>query len=245
MISCIELQNQLDPAYEQTSQPGTGYIGYYKNSFADGTFWVAMLGGKPNGHLHGTVNPTDHTITGNNISYIYPDMVTALLGKFEDRRMKDAREATVLEIDCDENGLLYVSRYSAIEQASPSFYYKPPSNTSYGAGPQGVRDPYEQKWLELKDVNDPKMGEGIFAKKNLEEGVVVASYNGFLFGIGNGQLELYNRNCGMNLTRSDDERRHCMKYSIKLRAKNAKFNIPPEFDQSGMFLPSLGPKVNF
>ena len=61
-----------------------------------------MKGGRPTGHLHGLVDPTDGSITGNNISYIYPDMETALLGKFNDGKMQDAQESTILDLECDE-----------------------------------------------------------------------------------------------------------------------------------------------
>ena len=62
-----------------------------------------MYGGRPTGHLHGTISPADGTITGSQIMYIYRDMETVLLGKFEDRKMKDAQESRVLDLDCDRN----------------------------------------------------------------------------------------------------------------------------------------------
>ncbi len=43
--------------------------------------------------------------------------------------------------------------------------------------------------------------------------------------------------------RSDDERRHCKKYSVGLTTFNAVINIPPEFDRPQDFHPTLGPKV--
>ena len=202
-----------------------------------------MIGGKPNGHLHGKISSKDETITGNNISYIYPDMNTVLLGRFENSVMKDAQQATVIELDCDDNGLLYVSKYSKPDQYSPHFYYEPASNVSYGAGPPGVLDPYEEKWLALREATDPNMGQGIYALKDFKEGELVASYHGFVFGKSNGQFEIYNKNCGMNVTKSNDERRQCLKYSINLEQKDAKINIPPQYDKPGMFIPSLGPKV--
>ena len=203
-----------------------------------------MFGGIPYGHLHGILDATDGTITGDNISYIYSDMETVLLGKFQDRIMKDTQESTVLEVDCDKNGLLYVSRYSAPEPSSPHFYYEPPSNISYGAGPPGVLDPYEKKWLELRKAGNTKMGEGVFIKRDVEEGVIVSSYNGFVFGHENGENLLYTDSCSMNLTKTDDERRHCKKYSLGLRSRAATIDIPPEYDQPDSFLPSWGPKVN-
>ena len=225
------------------TQRGTGYLGYYKNGHASGKFWAGMQGGRPNGHLHGTIRSTDATISGKNISYIYPDMETALLGEFENRIMKDAQESTVLNVKCDENGLLYVSQYSTPEASSAHFYYEPATNISYGAGPRGILDPYERKWLELKTADNPKMGEGVFLKRDAKAGVFVSSYHGFVFGQNNTQLGIYDQNCGLNTTKSEDERRHCKKYSLGLPPRDATINIPPEYDQPGMFLPSLGPKV--
>jgi hypothetical protein len=202
-----------------------------------------MLGGSPNGHLHGALDTSNGTITGDNISYIYPDMETVLFGKYEDRIMKDAQESTVFGVECDKNGLLYVSRYAAPIVESPHFYYEPASNTSYGAGPPGVLDPYEKKWLELRNASNPKIGESVFIKRDAQKEVIISSYTGFIFGEHNGEQSIYNQNCGMNITKTDDERRHCQKYGLGLPSRNAIINIPPEYDQPGSFLPSCGPKV--
>ena len=67
---------------------GTHFQGFFKNGQAFGHFWIHMAGG---GHLHGQVS-SDGLISGNDIAYIYQDGETALLGKFEDRVMKQARQ---------------------------------------------------------------------------------------------------------------------------------------------------------
>jgi hypothetical protein len=73
--------------------------------------------------LLGKLDPTNHTITGNSVAYIYPDMETALLGTFENRIMKAGRESSVqVLIKCksvraDENFLSSLS-------ASPDEYVK-------------------------------------------------------------------------------------------------------------------------
>ena len=46
----------------------------------------------------------------------------------------------------------------------------------------------------------------------------------------------------MNTSRSDEYRRHCCKYTIRLESYNASINLPPEFDVDP--LPNLGSKVN-
>ena len=216
-------------------------MGYYKNGYAHGTFWAAMIGGKPQGHLHGTIHSADGTISGNSIAYIYPDMETTFLGRSEDREMKDAQESAVLDVKCDKNGLLYVSKYACPIIDSPHFYYEPPSNVSFGAGPPSVRDPYEQKWLELKMSINEGAGEGLFSKRELAVGEAASIYSGYVYT--ETEHEYYSESCTLNTTKTHNERRHCAKYSIPLKYKNGTINIPPELDEPGMFIPSLGPKV--
>ena len=208
-----------------------------------GNFWAGTWGGNPYGHLHGVINDIHGKISGDNIAYIYPDMETALLGKFEDSLMKDAQESEVQSVECDENGLLYVNQFAIPDNSDPHFYYEPPSNVSFGGRTSrpGVLDPYERKWLELRSADEAKMGQGVFTKKDVKEGLFISSYTGFVFD--EEQHEIYCRSCQDNLTKSDDERRHCKKYSLPINARGATIDIPPEYDQADSFLPSWGPKV--
>ena len=167
-------------------------------------------------------------------------METTFLGIFEDRVMKDTQESTVLNVDCDDDGMLYVSKYSIPETSSPHFYYEPPTNESYGAGPPGVRDPNERKWLELKPSNIAA-GEGVFINRDVEPNMFVSTYSGFTYNPE--QSGIYHKNCVENTTKSDEYRRHCKKYALGIPSLESTINIPPEYDQPGMFLPSLGPKV--
>ena len=202
-----------------------------------------MRGGRPTGHLHGITDPTDGSITGNNISYIYPDMETALLGRFKDGKMQDTQESIVFDLGCDENGLLYVSQYTKPDFKSPHYYYEPPSNVSFGSGPPGALDLYEYKWLELRAVTNGNIGQGVFTNRDIEPNTLVSSYNGFVFSKENGEHKLYTNRCTMNSTRSDNDRRHCVKYTLDLPSRNAMIEIPPEFDRPESFIPSKGPKV--
>ena len=91
--SSIILLFCFDPVYKVIYQNKRSYKslyfqGFFKNGEAYGHFWIQMEGG---GHLHGKVN-SEGLISGNNIAYIYPDGETALLGKFEDRVMIEARQ---------------------------------------------------------------------------------------------------------------------------------------------------------
>ena len=101
-------------------------------------------------------------ITGEELSYIYPDMNTAFKGKFENLMMKSTKEVEVLESGCDEYGMMMVTKYSDADHKGPQFYYERPTNISFGAGPPDVRDPFERKWLHLDTSKEPNSGEGNF-----------------------------------------------------------------------------------
>jgi hypothetical protein len=45
-------------------------------------------------------------------------------------------------------------------------------------------------------------------------------------------------------SRSDEERRHCKKYSVSLESFVTIIDIPPELDGPDDFHPTLGQKVN-
>ena len=104
----------------------------------------------------------------------------------------------------------------------------------------GIRDPYERKWLELKMSNIEHAGEGVFLNSDVGEGVFVSIYSGFVYN--REQNEIYFQTCDNNTTKSDDERKRCSKYALTL-SKDSRIHIPPEYDQPGISLPTLGPKV--
>jgi hypothetical protein len=133
-----------------------------------------------NGRLHGKFE--QGAATGDDIAYIYPDMETTLYGKFENFVMKSAHESVVLEASCDEDGLVFISKYS--ETFGPEFYYQAPTNESFGAGPPGVVDPYERKSVRIAQSSIPKSGEGVFAKRDLPVGQCTCYYSGYLYNVG-------------------------------------------------------------
>ncbi len=52
--------------------------------------------------------------------------------------MKHAQESTVMEVGCNPNGLMEVTKFQ--KPSGPVFYYDPPTNESFGAGPPGNSD---------------------------------------------------------------------------------------------------------
>ena len=227
---------------------------------AHGNFWAGMIGGRQNnGYLHGMISPTDGTISGDRISYVYPDMETALLGRFEDRIMRDAQETTIEAITVDEIGIWKAAIYIQPKPKSPHFYYEPPSNTTFGSGPKGVIDPYERRLLISEATTDTVCAakkKGIFAGRDIVSGTLVSSFGGFVFNRDHGELEIFEKSCSMNTTKINDDSMACKNHALDLSSRNAQINIPLEFDKSELvtdevglggvmvpLIPSLGHKV--
>ena len=215
--------------------PGIRFLGHYRSGRAHGHFWHGCLGG---GFYHGLIGD-DGTVTGDEIAFIYPDMETAFLGKFENFVMKSAQEVEVLETRCDDYGMITVSKYT--DPSGPVFYYEAPTNVSFGAGPPGVRDPFERKWVELSKSQIPGSGEGVILKQKPLGSMYVSLYCGYMYNLE--QKIIYSQKCLHNTSLTDDHRRHCKKYSIGISFNNKQINIPPEIDMEGVFQPTLGQKV--
>ena len=188
--------------------------------------------------MHGKFNE-EGKATGNDLAFIYPDMETALVGKFEDFVMKSAHEAEVLDATCDQDGLVIISKFA--NMSGPEFYYEAPTNESYGAGPIGVIDPYERKSVQITPSSVHQAGEGVFAQKDFPADCCTCYYSGFLYDHGE-EGNGYQESCISNETLTMDERRKCKKYSLGLFHFRTLIDIPPQFDQPGMFQPTAGPK---
>ena len=61
-----------------------------------------------------------------------------------------------------------VSKFTQVA-GSPEFYYQPPTNESFGAGPPGVVDPFERKSVRIAKSSVPESGEGVFAVRDFPE----------------------------------------------------------------------------
>ena len=172
----------IDPPYMQQNSVqsfinnGIAFIGIFRNGKADGPVWYGMVA-EPyiaQGFLYGQLNKKGK-LTGDNIAYIYPDYLTALVGKFEDQKMKSARESKITQIIC-KDGIIQAS-FSKPQEDSVEFFYDPSNSEYMGAMPL-VRDPYEKKNIELHESRIAGAGHGIFAIRNIPKGqVLIGSYN--------------------------------------------------------------------
>lgn len=203
------------------------------------------MGMAKTGFLHGTIGNRT-SISGSNLSFVYSDMELALVGRFDDRVMKDARLRRVASVGCDSVGsMLVVSEFLPVTDNSCdgdiSYRFDPPTNASFGGGPPGARDPYESKYVRLGQSSVPGGGQGVFSNYDLPEDHLVAFYNGYVLDESDDLR--YKLRCAWNTSLPATDRRQCVKYDFNLQVSNLKVTIPPEKDNQEEFPPCLGPKV--
>ena len=111
---------------------------------------------------------------GPELCYVYPDMSTILVGKFEKGQLVSGVEAKLIDVRPSWNGIL-----------QPFFNVKghvtmklSPSNKTYiGDGPL-IPDPMENKYVYVANSTLKDAGRGIFLKRKAIKGQIVAFYNG-------------------------------------------------------------------
>ena len=111
-------------------------------------------------------------------------METALLGRFEDRIMRDAQESNIDALGHDETGIWKVAIYLPPISKSPHFYYEPPSNVTFRSGSKGVIGPYERKLVESeasKDTMCSAKKKGVLAGRDIAPDKLVSSFVGLIF----------------------------------------------------------------
>ena len=114
-------------------------------------------------------------------------MRTALVGKFDKGIMLQAHPAKVVAERC-KNGMKEI-KISQILDKSSTFKYSRPTRLRIGDQPLKM-DPYERKMVYIKD--DDFGGDGIFAKRDIDQNELVSYYGGIIWN--HRELDLYTDN---------------------------------------------------
>ena len=113
--------------------------------------------------------------SGNSIVFVYPDMKTVYIGKFKDGEMISAKPSKIIKERC-HLGIKEI-KVAEPKNASPIMKFKRPNWLRFGDNPK-ISDPFEQNHVFVKTTKF--MGDGLFARKNITAGNVVAYYSGLL-----------------------------------------------------------------
>ena len=114
----------------------------------------------------------NQTLTGNKVTFVYPDMKCVLCGHFIDGVMKKAK-CGILN-NSIENDVPDVILDSTITN---TVCFDPSTHDRISKSPLLV-DKYEQDKVYVSASDIANAGEGVFAKKYLKENMVVSFYNG-------------------------------------------------------------------
>jgi len=117
-------------------------------------------------------------MTGDGVVYLYPDLRTALVGRWSNDCMRAAKLALVVGLETREGMPHPVTEKVASDTTT---YVGDVSGYDVISRNPMLPDPYESARVAVTESSLPGGGEGLFAKRDLPSDVVVAFYNGIRF----------------------------------------------------------------
>ena len=118
-------------------------------------------------------------------------MKTVYVGKFRNEQMISGRRSKIIKERCRQ-GVKEI-KLAKPKKDAPIMKFTRPNRIRLGDKPTVV-DPYEQNHVYVKTTEG--MGEGLFARKNISQGDVVAYYSGLL--LNPKQTPIITKNMTMN-----------------------------------------------
>lgn len=169
--------------------------------------------------------------------YLYPDYSTAIVGVWKSHLLVSGRSTNLVEA-C-RTGSAWSLKFG--EQTGPILTYSPPSHYSHGVHPL-QRDPYEENTVEVLQSLLPGGNDGLFAKRDIQRGDILAFYGGYMISC-NSSLRALDRK-----EYSDEEEHHRNMYSLSLGLEeedNYCLDLPPELGNDvNKYNATLGHKLN-
>ena len=155
--------------------------------------------------------------------YLFPDYLTAVIGLFRDHVLVTGH-VTRLSEACREDHVWTLS-FDPIAASSPPLTYSPPSHYSFGVSPTST-DPYEIRTVEVRRSTKEEANQGLFTKRSVMSGEVLAFYSGFIINCDSSLRPLDRREL------TDDEEHERNAYNIALdlggEEENLCIDIPPD-----------------
>ena len=119
--------------------------------------------------------------------FIYPDLKTVLIGKFKNGIMIEGNPSKIIGERCND-GIKEI-KTSKIKPDAPVFKYRRPTRLRIGDQPT-IMDPYETQTVYVK--NSDWGDDGLFAKRDIRDGELVAYYNGMIFNVS--EIDMWHEN---------------------------------------------------
>ena len=147
------------------------WLGRHRDGVGRGQCWQWVEGG---GWLTGPLDSSGD-FTGDNIAYLYPDLTTAILGRFDKGVLISGRAASLSGVRLVDN--IAVPEFTVTGGEDETVSYCRSTEESVGLQPL-VRDPYESRTVEVGPSKLGGGGEGLFLRRNVKKKEIIAFYNG-------------------------------------------------------------------
>ena len=109
--------------------------------------------------------------------YLYPDLTCAISGTFENGKLKSGKFGKVVGVSYDQDASCIPVPQIKILREDLTFTYDPSMTVSISRTPL-IRDPYEHQNVYVANSKIEFAGEGLYAKRNLPAGTLIALFNG-------------------------------------------------------------------
>jgi len=203
------------------------YIGRYNAGIPYGMTWMSVKGG---GWVVGCVDSKGKH-TGQEIAFLYPDCTTVLFGEFQNGMLIQAKQARISNIEI-MGGILTPS----FQVVSERDFCHWPSTKDDICCPPLQEDPYEHSLLTVGQSRIAGGGEGVYAKKDIAAGRVVAYYNGIRMKAG--EKSPYDEDSGYAIF---VEWHKESQYEDK---KGDHMDLPPQYHSYNSYRATLAHKLN-
>ena len=124
--------------------------------------------------MHDNVTCINCSLTEGNITFVYPDMKTVIVGKFKDSVLMEGRPANIVAERCN-NGMKEIS-ISNLDQESSVISFK--RNNKLRVHQPKLIDPFESRNVYVGLTKEK--GDGLFARRNIEPYEIVSYYSGII-----------------------------------------------------------------
>ena len=147
------------------------WVGRYRGGVAWGHCWQGVEGG---GWITGQLDPSGE-LTGDKIAFVYPDLSTAILGRFDRGVLVSGLAGRITGLEVLED--IAVPQIEITAGQSEFVTFSLSTEDSVGLQPL-TTDPYEAGTVEVRPSQVGGGGEGLFLTRDVKKSEVVAFYNG-------------------------------------------------------------------
>jgi len=239
-----EDDNNSTEITENTDEQDIGFvtIGLFSNEKPRGKTWQLKSARMLEGFLYGEVDQ-EGKFTGDEITFIYPDLLTGLHGKFVDGEIQEARAVDIVAERCQEG----IKEIKLKFNTRDNTVWRVADSESLMRSFARTVEPHERKSVYIGksrvDGDTEVTGEGIFARRLFLPGDLVT----YFAGVKTTEDEMFHD----NMTELEEYEASRYYFGLYDNAplmwnleKDIVLDIPSEYRELANFRTTLGHKVN-